>query len=394
MDSLSLAEARALAIAAQGFGQRPPGAVGPAEFQRVVDHVSLVQLDSVNVLERSHYLPFFARLGAYDRAELHSWAFESGEMFEQWAHMAALVPARWYGLLRHRWEARRAESAVRHSEDTSLAYAESVLETVRAEGPLRVSALEDRGERRGPWWGHSNGKAALDWHVHTGRLAATRTPNFNRVYDIPERAFPAAMLDQSPLSEPEAHREMLTIAAKAHGIGTLADLADYFRIKVTAARPRLRELLDVGTLVAVQVEGWKEPAYALAGFELPRAAVHARALLSPFDSLVWYRDRNVRLFNFHYRIEIYTPAPKRLFGYYVMPFLLGTELAGRIDVKADRQAGALRAQASWLEDGQDAAVVAPELLAELRLMAGWLGLDRVHAEPRGNLAADLLAAMS
>ena len=388
MERISIKEARTLALAAQGFGQRRRARVTPADFRRVIDHIGLVQLDSVNVLERSHYLPFFARLGPYDRAALHRHLFEEGHVFEQWGHCAAVIPIEQFAMLRHRWESRRKDTT-RLFDEASIAYADSVL----AEGPIRVAALEDRGERSGQWWGYSKGKAALDWHFHTGTLATTRTPNFNRVYELPERLYLAEVLAEPALPEAEAHRQMLTIAAKCHGIGTLRDLADYFRVNVTKARPRLNELLDAGTLVPVQVEGWAETAYALAGVALPARRMHARALLSPFDSLVWDRARNVRLFDFHYRIEIYTPQPKRIFGYYVMPFLLGAELVGRVDMKADRQSNTLRAQAIWLEPGRtDAARVAPEVLAELRLMAGWLGLERVHIEPRGNLADAVLAA--
>ncbi|MEX2080317.1 MAG: crosslink repair DNA glycosylase YcaQ family protein, partial [Dehalococcoidia bacterium] len=315
MESFSAVEARRIALRAQGFGLRPAGPATTADLQRVIDHVNVVQIDSVNVLERSHYLPFFARVGPYDKKALDSYCYDDRQMFEYWAHMASFSPIGQYPLLRHRME---GEGWWR----TTPANSEAVLEEVRLRGPLTVGQLEDGGRRSGHWWGWSQGKSALEFLFSRGLVAVSGRKNFARLYDVPERVIPAEVLALPPIPTHEAQREMLRIGARAHGIGTARDIADYFRIKITIARPRLRELVDSGELIPVRVEGWEEEAYVPPAVA-PPAPIHARALLSPFDSLVWDRARDLRLFNFHYRIEIYTPSPKRTFGYYVLPFLLG-----------------------------------------------------------------------
>ena len=258
-------------------------------------------------------------------------------------------------------------------------------------GPLTVSDLDDGGDRNGPWWGLSRGKIALEWLFHNGALAGTRTGNFTRVYDLTERVIPASVLDTPALSRPDAQREMLRLAAEAYGVGTLADFADYYRINVPEARPRVQELVEERVLNEVTVEGWQQPAYMHKDAKLPRRA-DATAIISPFDSLVWFRDRTERLFDFLYRIEIYVPKPKRQYGYYVYPFLHNGELVARVDLKADRANGVLLVQAAYLEKGRDAGEVSSALADQLTSMAEWLGLRGVVIQPRGELAGALMQA--
>lgn len=390
---LSAAEARRIALTAQGFADAPPsGRVDARHLRRVLRRIGLVQIDSVNVVVRSHYLPFFSRLGPYPREALDHLAYRKRELFEYWGHEASLVPVEHEPLLRHRMEAWPMRRWVRALHDAEPDYLEGVLAQVREQGPLRAGDLEDPGERRGPWWGYGKGKLALEWHFAGGRVAVAGRDNFARRYDLRERVLPQAVRDGAAPDAAAAARDLLLLAASAHGVGTARDLADYYRLPIIASRNQLEDLAGEGALLRATVEGWDEPAYLHPEARLPRR-VDARALLSPFDSLVWERARNRRIFDFDYTIEIYTPAPKRRFGYYVMPFLLGDRLVGRVDLKADRERDTLIARAAHLEDGADAASVAPHLAAELRSMAGWLELDRVEAEPRGDLAPALLEAL-
>jgi uncharacterized protein YcaQ len=392
-DDLSLHQARRMALAAQGFTDpRPTGRVDARHLKRVIDRIGLLQIDSVNVLVRSHYMPLFSRLGPYPMELLDRYAYERGRLFEYWGHVASLLPIEHRPLLRHRMEGphpRYCEWLEREGE-----YVAGVLDEVRARGGLTTSELDDPGERTGPWWGYGKGKTALEWHFRSGALTVSERRNFARVYDLPERVFDAETLAAPGLPAADARREMLRLAARSLGVGTLNDIADYYRIRPSDARVPLQELVDGGELEQVTVEGWTQPAYRHPEAKLPRR-VEARALLTPFDSLVWRRERAEELFGFHYRIEIYVPKPKRQFGYYVLPFLLGDELVGRVDLKSDRAAGALLVQSAFVEpERDDAARVAAELGEELRSMAEWLGLERVRVGRRGNLATELRSAMS
>ncbi len=351
--------------------------------------MNLLQLDSVNVAVRAHYMPVFSRLGSYDRAALDEW-INGPEMFEYLGHVASVMPTADLPMLRHRMGGRKQYPRTRTELDKHPEYFEQVYEEVAERGPLTVSDLSDPGSRTGPWWGHGRGKVALDWLYVTGRLTIRgRTRNFVSIYDLPERVFSRELLSRE-LSKEDAQREMLLRGARAHGVGTLADFADYYRI--THVKPRLAELVAAGQLEEVGVEGWNQPAYLHPDAVLPRR-ITGRALLSPFDPVVWFRERTERLFGFHYRIEIYVPEPKRQYGYYVYPFLLDDEIVARVDLKADRRAGVLRALGTFLEEGQDPIRVASELAAELRLMADWLGLAEVHVSNNGNLSAALRKAM-
>jgi uncharacterized protein len=392
--SLSAADARRIALAAQGFGSRP-GADGNApatlaNVRGVFDHVGLIQVDSVNVLVRSQELPLWARLGAHPRDALPALT-KQNVLFEYWAHEASLLPVEDQPLFRWRMEEAKhaAWAGIRKLAKRDPGYITSVRDEVHARGSLAARELEQRGSKgRGStkWWGWDDRKRALAYLFWAGEISAIRTyDTFERVYAPFAKVVPAAILAQPTPTPSDARRELLVRAARHHGLGTLRDLADYYRINVTVARPLLAELVEDGRLEAVHVEGWREPAYLHPSAPAPRAH-EGRALLSPFDSLVWARARTERLFGFSYRIEIYTPAPKRVHGYYVLPFLLDEALVARVDLKADRHARTLRAHAVYAEPGAPASTAA-EVAAELRAMARWLGLDNVAVGRRGNLSA-------
>lgn len=392
MTQLSVAQARRIALGAQGFADpRPTGRVDARHFRRVMDRMQILQLDSVNVVCRSHFLPVFARVGPYDRDRLDHWIWRSGENHEYLSHEASITSIDLYPLLRHRMDTRGS----RRLEDLAKKDAEylaAVIEEIERRGPLSVKDLSDPGGRTGPWWGHSKGKVALHGLYVAGQLSVhERTKTFLTVYDLPSRAIPGELLGAPEIELEEVERQMLMMGAKAHGIGTASDIADYFRLKMPRARPQLAALVEEGMLDVVEVDGWIEPAYLHPEAKRPRS-INARALLSPFDPVVWFRPRAQRLFDFHYRIEIYVPEPKRVHGYYVLPFLLGDELVARVDVKADRKTGRLLAKAAYLEPSQDADVVAPAMAQTLHEMAEWLGLDAVRVGRRGDLAGALSTA--
>jgi len=390
---LSAAQARRIALAAQGFtDQRPADRVDRRHLRRVFDHVNVIQVDSVNVLVRSQELPLFARLGPHPRTMLAD-AIDDGELWEYWAHVAAIVPSSQHRLFR--WKMARDDEwkhiTRRAREKPRLV--EEVRQRIRDSGPITAGDLEQRVGRKGSWWSWDDGKVVLEHLVQRGEVVAVRRRrDFARLYDLPERVLPASALDAPTPTEAEARKELLAIAGRSMGVATLEDMANYHRQwRPQSRNPLVAELVEEGVLQPVTVEGWAKPAYLHRDARLPRA-VNARALLSPFDSLVWHRDRNERLFDFHYRIEIYTPAPKRVYGYYVLPYLLGDRLVGRVDLKADRAAGVLRVQGAYLEPGVDDAAAAGPLIEELRLMAGWLELDTVASTNRGELAEALRRA--
>ena len=359
------------------------------------DRIGLLQIDSVNVLVRSHYLPLFSRLGPYPMRLLDDLAYQRRELFEYWGHAASFIPTSRYALLRHRMTETRPRRRVTELMREQPGYIEAVLDEVRARGPLTVSELDDPGERTGPWWGYGKGKIALEWHFARGDLAVAHREHFARAYDVRERVFTPEVLAAPEIPVGEAQRELLLLAARHHGVGTARDLANYYGLRTLAVRAQLRALVESGALHEVAVEGWDEVAYLHADAAIPRR-VQARALLSPFDPVVWERSRVQRLFDFHYRIEIYVPQPQRQFGYYVLPFLLDDRLVGRVDLKADRPRSTLRVPAAHVEASVRPGAhrrVAGELAEELRSMAAWLELDRVVVGRRGNLAAALRGAL-
>ena len=386
---LSLSHARRIALAAQGFSDPPPkGAVNASHFRRVLQRIGLLQLDSVNVLVRSHYLPIFSRLGPYDRQRLDDYAYSDRKLFEYWGHAASLIPVEHYPLFRHRMAGservhRMSDVAAEHPK-----YVNGVLDEVQRRGPLTVSDLDDPRRRRGTWWSWGMGKFALEWHFACGAVTTSGRRGFNRLYDVPERVIPRQHLEADAPDEVEALRRLLLLSARSHGVGTAHDLADYYRLPITESRVALEELAASGALERVEVAGWKDPAYLDPRARHPRR-VDARALLSPFDSLIWERDRTERLFGFRYSIEIYVPEKDRVYGYYVLPFLLGDELVARVDLKSDRKSGRLLVRASHSEPDRDFDHIASEIAPQLRSMAQWLGLDDVSVESRGDLAPSL-----
>ncbi|MGZ4311260.1 MAG: winged helix-turn-helix domain-containing protein [Solirubrobacteraceae bacterium] len=399
---LSAAAARRIALAAQGFG-RPRSATPPGtrQIRELVARLGVLQLDSVNVFSRAHYMPVFSRLGPYDRSLLdriaaHDASRPVRRLVEYWAHEASLIPVESHRLFRWRMadvdgEAWGSISRVIRERPELV---RDTLELVGGQGPIRASAtgIPRPDPRPGHMWNWHEGKVALEYLFVTGQVAAAGRVNFERLYDLPERVLPAEIL-AAPTPDPvEAQRDLVRIAAAALGVATEPDLGDYFRLPRADSKARVAELAAAGELIEVTVAGWSAPAYLWPQARRPRR-IEARALLSPFDSLVWFRPRAERLFGFRYRIEIYVPAAKRVHGYYVLPFLLGDALVARVDLKSDRQAGSLLVQAAFAEDHADPDHVAAELAAELRLTAAWLGLDDVVVRSRGDLAPALQAAI-
>ena len=387
-----------MALAAQGFA-RPPLA-GAADARalrgRVLAHVGLLQIDSVNVLERAHYLPAFSRLGPYDPATLDRLSQRSPRrLFEYWAHEASLIPVELQPNLRWRMERTEQEGwgSMKRVAQRRPDLVQALLDELRAHGPRSARDLAHHDEPRapkGPWWDWSDVKAALEYLFFTGAITSARRRRFERLYDVPERVLPRAVLATPTPPVDAAQRELVRVAARAMGVATEPDLRDYFRLTAVEGKERVAELVEEGELLPVSVEGWRAPAYLYASARVPRR-VDARALVGPFDSLIWHRPRVERLFGFHYRIEIYVPREKRVHGYYVLPFLLGDELVARVDLKSDRAARVLLVQAAHPEPGAPPET-AKALAAELVSLATWLGLERVQVARRGDLARSLRAA--
>lgn len=388
---LSAAEARRLAIAAQGLAARPPRA-GAAELLAMVRRLGVVQLDSVNVLARSHYLVAWSRLGAYDQAAFDRLSHEAPRaLFEYWGHEASLLPVELQPALRWRMARAKHDAWGRmRAIARKRTLVGNVLRAVAARGPVRAGEIEvaARPKTERGWWAWSEAKTAIEWLFWSGQVTAAARRQFERLYDLPERVLPAEIVTAPALAEREAQRVLVEQAARALGVATAADLRDYYRLPLAGARAAIADLVEAGTLVPARVEGWTKPAYVHAGARPPRT-VDARALLSPFDSLIWTRERTHRMFGMRFRLEVYTPAPRRVHGYYVLPLLLGDALVARVDLKADRAAGALQVQAAHLEPDRRAKPVAAALAGELRALAGWLGLERVAVARRGDLAAAL-----
>lgn len=379
--SFSLKQARRLALAAQGFsGRQLPAAVKPAQLNRLIERLGILQIDSVNALVRSHYLPLFSRLGNYSADLLDQAAWSQGRrrtLFEYWGHEASLLPLSMYPLMRWRMQqAAQGEGIYRQMARFGREQQETirrVLALVEERGALGAGSLSTREERAGPWWDWSAEKHALEWLFAAGDVTVSGRRGFERLYDLPERVIPAKILQQPLLSEAEAQRGLLVHAANALGVGTDKDLRDYFRLSPADSRVRLAELVEAGELMVCEVQDWRQPAYCLPEPKVPRK-VEASALLSPFDSLIWERSRTERLFDFRYRLEIYTPQAKRVYGYYVLPFLHNERIAARVDLRAERAQGRLAVHAVHEEEpGLDEQGMLA-LAKNLRLMADWLGL--------------------
>jgi uncharacterized protein YcaQ len=388
-----------VALAAQGFSYPDrTKKITWTQLDRMARQLNLLQIDSVNVLVRSHYLPLYSRLGAYSHSTLDERTFgqKKRAFFECWAHEASLLPLDYHPLMRWRMARARAGNGTYGSMDRfgreERAYLKQVLAFVARNGPTAASEIPGGGKAEGGWWGWSRGKMALETLFDQGLVTTATRQGFERLYDLPERVIPDEILSRETPAERDAIRSLLEMSARAHGVGTEFDLRDYFRLPVAETKTALAELVEEGTLIPVVVEGWRQQAYLHKDARLPRKA-GGTALLSPFDPVVWERARAERLFDFHYRIEIYTPAPKRKFGYYVLPFLHHDRIAGRVCLKADRQEGVLRANAIHHETHADPVETAEALAGELKLMASWLGLGSVEAGSAGNLARHLKARL-
>jgi uncharacterized protein YcaQ len=385
--TLSRAQARRIALAAQGFLDPRHTTPTMRTFNRTLERTGVLQVDSVNVLQRAHYMPLFSRMGAYDTTLLTRAAEKKPRrMVEYWAHVQALMPVELWPVMQHRMESYRAQKGKWWQEvDDDLSA--RLLAEVSARGPSTARELDDGAPRDKKHWGWnwSEAKKSLDFLYMAGELAvAGRNSQFEVVYDVPDRVIPAEVLARPTPSKEEAELELVRRAAASHGVATLPCLADYYRMKAEAAKPAVEALVEEGVLIPVEIEAWKRPAYLHRDARRPRK-IDARAFLSPFDPVVWFRERTEKLFDFHYRIEIYTPADKRQYGYYVLPFLLRDEIVARVDLKADRKEGRLVVKSAWAEDGAPEDT-AEELSEELRQLAGWLELTAITVERRGDLA--------
>lgn len=396
---LSIQHARRLALAAQGFSSRqPPATIKTAHVTQLIERLGVLQIDSVNALVRSHYLPLFSRLGNYSRTLLDQAAWSQGrqrKLFEYWGHEASLLPIELYPLMR--WRMRRAaqgdgiyQHLAKFGREQTATIAR-VLQTVREQGALGAGSISTRQDRAGPWWDWSAEKHALEWLFAAGEVTVAGRRGFERLYDLPERVLPSAVIEHPDIGEADAQRGLLLRAVKALGVGTEKDVRDYFRQDPAPAKRGLAELVEEGAVQVVQVQGWKQPGYALAGAAVPRKVI-ASALLSPFDSLIWERARTERLFDFHYRLEIYTPAHKRVYGYYVLPFLHNERIAARIDLRAERAAGRLAVHAVHEEQPglDDEGMHA--LAHQLRQLANWLDLPQLLINCKRASAARLREA--
>lgn len=394
--TLRRAEARRIALAAQGLGRPRPAVVGTRQITSTLRRMRILQIDSVNVFSRSHYMPLFARLGAYDTALLDRLAFARRPRWvESWAHVASLVEVADWPLLQFRRDAAREKYGNDDWAEANAALLGWLRDELAARGPLRPADIEHdaRAGSRGSWWGWDDVKNGLERLWLMGDVAIAGRRGFERRYALASDVLPPEALD-SPVPRAEAIHELVRRAAAAYGVATAADLADYWRIRDRpAVLGAVRDLVDAGELEPVVVEGWQvagRPAKAWLHRDAARPRrVDATAVLTPFDPVVWFRDRAERLFDFDYRIEIYTPAEKRRFGYYSLPVVVGDDVVGRVDLKADRGASALRVQSAWWEHGAPADA-AERLAAELRTAAEWQGLERVTVSRWGD-AADALA---
>ncbi|WP_217569205.1 winged helix-turn-helix domain-containing protein [Mesorhizobium sp. GbtcB19] len=391
-DKISLATARRIALGAQGFNDpRPGGVPDRRHLARVLSRTGLLQIDSVSAVVRAHYMPLYSRLGPYPLALLDNAAVtRKRAVFEYWAHEASFLPVETYPLMR--WRMQRAEQG----DEMYLGLAkwgrerkamiDEIYKEVAERGPIAASDIEGH-KGNGGWWGWSEAKHAFEWLFWAGRITTAYRRGFERYYDLPGRVLPQAVLDLPVPSVEDAHRELLRISARSHGVATYGDLRDYFRLAPGDTKDRIEELVETGELLPVSVAGWDKTAYLHKDARFPRK-IEARALLAPFDPVVFERTRTEKLFDFRYRIEIYTPAEKRQYGYYVLPFLLGDRLVARVDLRADRPASVLRVHAAYAEAGAPPETAA-QLYEELKQMQGWLGLERIEVTPAGDLGPAL-----
>jgi uncharacterized protein YcaQ len=398
VERLSGAQARRVALQAQGFADPvPKGGVDARHLRRVLGRTQLLQIDSVNVFARAHLMPAFSRLGPWPTPLLEDLAFRRRELFEYWGHEASYLPMALHPLLR--WRMARAEALeegwggpLRVFRDRPE-FVGSLLKRLQDEGPCGAGALRDAPRGKGSWWGWDDVKRGLEYLFWSGRVSTSRRTNgFERLYDVTERVVPADVLALPTPSREDAQRALVLLAARSHGVATERDLRDYFRLRPDEGKAAVSSLVEEGALTPVAVQGWRDIAYLTGNLQVPRW-VRRSALLSPFDPLVWERARTSRLWDVDYRIEIYVPAPKRVYGYYCLLFLHDEAIRARVDLKADRRDGVLRVLAAWLEPGAVPGGTADALSTELRRAAVWQGLSDVVVEDRGDLARDLVAAL-
>jgi len=396
---LSAAEARRLALASLGFAERKPVRAGRAHVRATADRLGAIQIDSVNVLARAHYLPTFSRYGPYPAAALDDLVHGRRELFEYWAHAACFLPIELYPMLR--WRMENQAIAWSGISPKKRAFIEAVYREIVERGPISAGDISIGGRSTGPWWGWSKGKTAAELLFYQGRLAVAGRRNFERLYDIPERVFPARILNAKSIAEGDAKKALLVRAVRAMGVGAARDVARYFQIdawwdrrstngrRAPANTTRLfDELVEDGRLERARVERWTVPGYMVPDARIPRS-VDATAIVSPFDPLLWERPWTKAVFDFVYQIEIYVPAHKRIHGYYVLPFLMGDRFAARVDLKADRESSTLIVHAAYMEPGVNPRRVAPALADELRSIARWLSLESFAVGRKGDLATPL-----
>jgi uncharacterized protein YcaQ len=401
---LSSSEARRLALTALGFGGKKPARAGAAHVRATAARLSAIQIDSVNVLARAHYLPTFSRYGPYPMRALDDLVHGTRELFEYWGHAACFLPVDLYPLMR--WRMDNQVDAWAGLSRKQKAFNEAVYREVEERGPIAAGEISIGGKSTGSWWGWSEGKRAIEFLFGQGRVAVGGRRNFERLYDIPERVLPKAVLGARAIAPEEAKKELIVRAARAMGIGTAKDISQYFEIdgwwdRLTVGRRRapanmqrlFDELVEARRLEHVRVDGWKQPAYVLPGVKIP-GSVDTRAIVSPFDPLMWERKWTKAVFDFQYQIEIYVPGHKRIHGYYVLPFLMGDRFAARVDLKADRKTSTLLVHAAHIEPGRDQRRVASALAGELRSMAAWLTLESFAVGAKGNLARALKRALA
>jgi uncharacterized protein YcaQ len=411
--SLSLPEARRLAIASQGFGKRPKKPT-VAHIRALATRVHAFQIDSVNVLARAHYVPAFARLGPYPMEALDTLTYRTRELFEYWGHAACLLPIALYPLVRYRMD-KHTEATEAFLRTDRGAYMKAALAEVAEHGPIAASELTDPGKRSGKWWAWGTGKATLEYLYDAGLLAIAGRRGFERLYDLTDRVIPKAAREAPAPPREEAMKRLICLSAQACGVGTMVDIVNYLNVddwrdrlpagpywirskgpdgrRSTPIVKRLvSELVEEGRLLPARVDGWKDAAYLHPDARIPKS-IDARGIVTPFDSLVWERARIHRLFGMRYTIEMYTPQPKRIYGYYVCPILLGDTLVARCDLKADRARKVLIVQSAFLEPKQQAKRIAADVAEELRHLQRWLKLDRIEIVSRGDLALALRRAL-
>jgi uncharacterized protein YcaQ len=401
---LSSAEARRLALASLGFAVKKPSRAGLAHVRATAARLSAIQIDSVNVLARAHYLPTFSRYGPYPMSALDDLVHRKRELFEYWGHAACFLPIELYPLMR--WRMNGQIEGWAGIDRKHRDFIEAVYREVAERGPIAAGEISIGGKATGSWWGWSEGKRAIEFLFRQGRVAVAGRRNFERLYDLSERVLPTAVLEANAVADRDAKKELLVRAARAMGVGTARDIAQYFHVdawwdrsSVNGRRPPAKthllfdELVEDRRLERVRVEGWRSAAFVVPGVRIPRS-VHARAIVSPFDPILWERKWTSEVFGFEYQIEIYVPAPKRIYGYYVLPFLEGDRFAARVDLKADRKTSTLIVHAAYLEPKASAGETAAALADELRSMATWLSLESFAVGPRGNLARGLKRALA